>query len=146
MITAYEFDARGVSTGATRQVGDGDGLPLGWTRAAPPALESGQSAVFDGRSGWRVVTSEPPWPPEPVPGSVTRRQGKQQLVVAGLLGQVQAAIDAIGDDTERQLVQVYYDDAETWERDHPQLLSLASALGLADGQVDDLFRQAADRQ
>jgi|SRR5690554_5420881 len=88
------------------------------------------------------------WPepePEPIPQRVTRRQAKQQLAVDGLLSQVQPAIDAIEDDTERLLVQIYWDDAADFERQNPELIMLGGALGLDDEAVDEMFRQASKR-
>lgn len=79
-----------------------------------------------------------------IPRSVTRRQAKQQLAIAGLLTQVQPTIDAITDATERAMVQIYWDDAQEFERNHQQLISLATALGLSDTQLDDLFKKAKD--
>lgn len=78
-----------------------------------------------------------------VPQTVTRRQGRQALLLAGLLDQVQPAIDAIEDATERGMAQIYWDDAQSFERQNATLLALASALGLHDSEVDDLFSQAA---
>lgn len=80
-----------------------------------------------------------------IPDSVTRRQAKQQLVLAGLLDQVQPAIDAIEDDTERTLMQIYWDDSAFFEREHPQLVALGHGLGLSDVEMDDLFIAAAER-
>lgn len=74
---------------------------------------------------------------------ITKRQGKQQLVIAGLDEQVGMAIDGITDPTERKLTRIWYEDATEWERENAQLLSLANALGLTDAQVDDLFIQAS---
>ncbi len=74
---------------------------------------------------------------------VTRRQAKQQLVIAGLLDQVQPTIDAITDATERQMVQIYWDDAQVFERSNAELIMLAGALGLDDTQLDELFKAAS---
>ena len=79
----------------------------------------------------------------PVPQTVTRRQAKQQLAIAGMLDSVQPAIDAITDTAQRRLVQIYWDDSQELERNHPMLIALATgALGLTDEQIDDLFRAA----
>ncbi|MGE4532089.1 hypothetical protein [Halomonas sp.] len=95
---------------------------------------------YDAQTG-EFTTPAPP--PPPVPRSVSRRQGKQQLVIAGLDDQVQQAIDGISDATERKLTRIWFDDADTWERDNEQLVSLAQALSLTEQQVDDLFTAAA---
>ena len=77
------------------------------------------------------------------PPSVSRKQARKALLLAGLFEAVQPAIDAIEDPLQRQLVQIDWDDAQTYERDDPTLLSLAAALGMSDEQLDALFVTAA---
>lgn len=79
----------------------------------------------------------------PPPDSISKRQGKQQLVIAGLDTQVEAAIDGITDEIERKLTKIWYNDSDSWDRDNAQLLALATALGLTETQVDDLFKAAS---
>ena len=78
-----------------------------------------------------------------VPASVTRRQAKQALLLNGLLANVQPAIDAIPDATQRAMIQIEWDDSQVFERDRPALIALGSALGLTSVQLDDLFIGAA---
>jgi hypothetical protein len=79
-----------------------------------------------------------------VPPSVSARQIRLWLVRHGVsLAQVDAAIDAIHDQQQRQEVRVEWDYAPYVERSHPFLVPLAAALGLDEAQVDDAFRQAA---
>jgi hypothetical protein len=78
-----------------------------------------------------------------VPAKVTRRQARQALLLAGLLGNVQPAIDAIEDTTLRQLAQIEWDDSQEFERHRPLLIQLAGALGLDGEALDGLFIQAA---
>ena len=78
-----------------------------------------------------------------VPASVTRRQAKQALLLNGLLANVQPAIDAIPDATQRAMIQIEWDDSQVFERDRPALIALGSALGLSAAQLDALFIQAA---
>ena len=78
-----------------------------------------------------------------VPASVTRRQAKQALLLNGLLANVQPAIDAIPDATQRAMIQIEWDDSQVFERDRPALIALGSALGLTSVQLDDLFIEAA---
>lgn len=82
-------------------------------------------------------------PAPSVPAEVTRRQAKQALLLAGLLGSVQGAIDAIPDATQRSLAQIEWDDSQVFERDRPLLITLATALGLTSEQLDALFITAA---
>lgn len=77
--------------------------------------------------------------PIPVPGFLTKKQAKQALILAGLFANVQAAIDSIPNETQRLMVQVSWDDSATFERNDPTLLMLASALGLTDEALNQLF-------
>lgn len=78
-----------------------------------------------------------------VPQSVTRRQARQALLLAGLLDNVQPALDAIPDATQRRLMQIEWDDSQEFHRNRPALLALAGALGLNSSQIDQLFITAA---
>lgn len=80
---------------------------------------------------------------QPVPQAVTRRQAKQALLLAGLLADIQPAIDAIPDATQRALIQIEWDDSQVFERDRPALIALAGALGLDGNDLDGLFRTAS---
>lgn len=78
--------------------------------------------------------------PTPVPQKVTRRQGRQALLLAGKLDQVPLAIAAIEDETERRLAQIEWEDAQEYERQRPLVVLMGAALGL---DLDALFIQAA---
>ena len=82
-------------------------------------------------------------PPPPVPHSVTRRQARQALLLAGLLSQVQPAIDAIPNPTMRALTEIEWNDSLHFERDRPALIGLATALGMTSAQLDQLFITAS---
>lgn len=92
---------------------------------------------------WQIVALTPEEAAAMVPASVTRRQAKQALLLAGLLGQVQPAIDAIADPTQRALIQIEWDDSQVFERDRPALIALGTALGLDSLALDALFIQAS---
>ena len=78
-----------------------------------------------------------------VPQSVTRRQARQALLLAGLLDNVQPAIDSIADPVQRSMAQIEWDDSQQFERKRPLLIALAAALGLGEEALDNLFIQAA---
>lgn len=78
-----------------------------------------------------------------IPQSVTRRQARQALLLAGLLSSVQAAIDGIADPIQRGLAQIEWDDSQAFERERPLLIALATALGLDSAELDQLFMTAA---
>ncbi len=80
----------------------------------------------------------------PVPESVSARQIRLWLVRHSIsLAQVDAAIDAIPDQLQRDSVRVEWDYAPYVERVHPMLIPLAAALGLTEGQVDQAFVESA---
>lgn len=78
-----------------------------------------------------------------VPASITKRQGRQQMILMGIIDQVQTAIDAIPDPTQKALVQSFWDDSAKYERNHPQMIQLAEIIGLTSEQLDQAFIEAA---
>lgn len=70
--------------------------------------------------------------------SCTPFQGRVALSNAGMLAQAQMAVDAADEKTK-----LAWEYATSWDRMSPMILSLSSALGLSETQVDDLFKQAA---
>ena len=79
----------------------------------------------------------------PIPQEVTRRQARQALLLSGLLGSVQAAIDGIADPIQRGLAKIEWDDSQAFERNRPLLIALATALGLDSAELDQLFITAS---
>ncbi len=89
---------------------------------------------------WLAAGNAPnPAPPSAVQKSVTRLQGRLALNAAGLLTKVETAVAAADVPT-----QIWYADAQNWDRNDPILAQLAAALGLTSDQVDALFVQAAE--
>lgn len=80
----------------------------------------------------------------PVPASVTRRQARQALLLAGLLDLVEPAIAAIPDATQRRLAEIEWQDSQVFERDRPILIQLATQIGLDSTDLDELFRTAVE--
>ena len=79
-----------------------------------------------------------------VPASVSARQIRLWLLRQGIsLAAVDAAINAIPGQLERDSVRVEWDYAPYVERTHPMLVPLAAALGLSEEQVDQAFIEAA---
>jgi len=79
-----------------------------------------------------------------VPTSVSARQIRLWLLRQGIsLASVDAAIDGIPDQLQRDSVRVEWDYAPYVERSHPMLVPLAAALGLTEAQVDQAFVEAA---
>lgn len=82
-------------------------------------------------------------PPVPVITSVTMRQARLALLGAGLLDDVDAAIAAITDPTQRKAAEIEWEYAQTVDRDSSFTQQLAAGLGLTAEQLDVLFTQAA---
>jgi hypothetical protein len=89
-------------------------------------------------------TPEPADPPPPasVPTVATMRQARLALLNIGKLDDVEAAIAAIPDATQRRAAQIEWEFAATVERNSALLASLASTIGLTETDLDDLFTQA----
>jgi hypothetical protein len=87
--------------------------------------------------------SKPPAPAPIVPTAVSARQAKRALLEAGLLDDVQLAIDSITDDLERRRVQIDWVESTEFRRDWPALAMLAAAMQLDEGTLDALFIEAA---
>ena len=137
--TYYIYDDQFYFTGESHTISEYETWPVKSCFTAPPELSEGEYARWNG-SEWIIDTEGPK---EPVPSSVTKRQGRQQMILMGVIGQIQPAIDAIQDATERALVQSFWEDSIEYERYHPQMISLANQLGFTDDQLDDAFRAAS---
>lgn len=70
---------------------------------------------------------------------ITPGQGRLQLVAAGLLDAVLAAIPA----DEKDPINIYWEYAVIWERNSPYVLALASVIGLNEDQLDNFFIAAS---
>ena len=78
-----------------------------------------------------------------VPQSVTPRQARLALLQAGLLDEIEAALEAIEDVDTRRVAQIEWQTAQQIERDWPLLVQVAAAAGLTPERIDELFVVAA---
>lgn len=83
-----------------------------------------------------------PGTPSGIPQAVTMRQARIALHAAGALAGVQAAITAM-EEPARTVAQITWDHSTEVQRNNGLVSQLASALGLTESQVDDLFIAAA---
>lgn len=81
-------------------------------------------------------------PPPVVPASVTMRQARLALLSVGKLAQVNAAIEAIPDATQRAAAEIEWEYAQTVDRDSPFVQMLGTALAL---DLDAMFTLAAQQ-
>lgn len=117
-------------------------IPAGATSVEPPQIEEGQRLRWDGEF-WQIENPQGPIDPEiKVPYSVTMRQARLALHAAGLLTQVDAAINAL-EDPPRTEARIEWDFSSTVERNKPFVSMIGQALGLSDEEMDNLFIQAA---
>lgn len=72
-----------------------------------------------------------------VPTKISRLQAKLQLLEIGLLDEVE---DLVAQDRK---VQLYWKEADNFYRTDSILLSMATAIGLTDEQLDKLFIEAS---
>ena len=70
-----------------------------------------------------------------VPQQVSPRQIRQALTRAGLRDAVEYAVSVIDQD-----VKDWWEYSTVFERQNPQVIGMAAALGVSDSQVDDLWR------
>ena len=137
----YNFDDFGYYTGILKEIHDLAAIPKNWTKVSPPDIPEGKFAKYADRR-WRLLSEK--IYPKKVPLTITKRQAKQQLLLAGLLDDVELGITNITNETEKRLAQIYWEDSQEFERNHPMLISLGnSILGLTEQQLDDLFIEAS---
>lgn len=91
-----------------------------------------------------IIKIDPTLVPAPVPHEISRAQGKVVLIRAGLWPQVLAFIAAIADPTQRAIAEVAVHETAVWQRNSPFLNQAATALGITQEQMDQLFSQASE--
>lgn len=95
---------------------------------------------------WVADPAPPPTPPA-APQIISRMQAQLELHATAsptnagktLLDDVNTALAASTDPT----LEIYWNTATDFHRDHPKLTALATSMGLTSAQVDDLFITAA---
>lgn len=86
---------------------------------------------------WAVTYEKPPLKP------LTRRQFRLALVMNGFaLVDIEALINQIEDDMQRQIIQIEWQDATVFERNNSSLFAMAALMGLSSAQIDELWSQA----
>ena len=105
----------------------------GWV----PAGDSNIGDLWDGEN----FTPAPPAPPV-VPASVTMRQARLALLGAGLLDDVDAAINSLPI-PQKEAARIEWEYSQEVQRHNGFVSVLAPMLGLTDAQTDALFIGAA---
>lgn len=108
-------------------------------------VEEGQPVQIDGvwTQVWNVRSLTPDELKSRVPESISRRQAKQLLIQLGQIESIQNIIDAVEDPIEKQLLQSWWDDSQTFERHHPTVIEMSSLLGWTEDELDNMFIEAS---
>ena len=86
---------------------------------------------------WAVTYEKPPLKP------LARRQFRLAFVMNGFaLADIEALINQIEDDMQRQIIQIEWQDATVFERNNSSLFAMAALMGLSSAQIDELWSQA----
>ena len=105
----------------------------------------GGKYTYDGAWTLSPQWVEPPPPapePVPVPSAVSMRQARLALLQAGKLADVDAAVAALPSPA-KEAAQVEWEYATEVRRDSALMQQLATAIGLTEVDLDNLFVQAA---
>lgn len=145
-LTDLKFRFPNVSFPATINDSDAAMFKCYPVQPTTPPVQSGKVAkrtqpeLVDGmwQERWTLVDA----PPAPVPQSVEMAQARLALLYAGLLPQVDVAIDSIPDATQREAARVQWEYRTEVRRNSELVIELGTRLGLTDEQIDDLFRSA----
>lgn len=132
----YSASAGGFFDSAIHKSIPDDAVSITNERRSELLAGQAQGKVIAPGDGGGPVLQDPP-PPNP-PRAVTMRQARLALLAAGLLDDVNDAIQSAG--TEEQIEWEY---AQTVERDSALVQAMSGALSLSDERLNELFEQAA---
>ncbi len=103
-------------------------------------LTTGESETRD-LTPEEIAALPPPAPPR-IPQVVTMRQARLALLGAGLLAQVDTAIDGLAS-PQKEAARIEWEYSQEVHRDRPFVTLLGAAMGLSNEQLDALFTTAA---
>lgn len=79
----------------------------------------------------------------PIP-NISLRQCRELLIRKGRFQEVTSIINSIEDETERLVVENYFNNSQEFERNHHMLGLITTALGMSEIEVDDFFLEASE--
>lgn len=100
-------------------------------------IEAPESVICGWRWNGEVFAPPPPAPPA-IPSTVTMRQARLALLGAGLLDDVEAAINGLPS-PQKEAARISWEYSQEVQRHNGIVSMLAPALGLTDAQTDALF-------
>ena len=131
MMRYAEIDESGIVIRVA--VADDDPLP-GWIE--DPDSRAVEGGVWDGAQFW------PPVPTPVVPSSVTMRQARLTLLGAGLLDDIDVAINSLPS-PQKEAARIEWEYSQEVQRHNGFVSVLVPILGLTEAQTDALFITAA---
>lgn len=84
-------------------------------------------------------------PPQTIPLTISTAQGHLALIEYGKYQDAVDFIEAIPDPTQKLIAEVNFYRRNDWQRDNETLLVLASALGISDAELDQMFIYGSTR-
>ena len=141
MIKTYHYDDSRIYIGYMQVENAGDAnMGAGYTEAAPGDEQAlGRYALAEDGVTWLAL----PAAAAPVPARVSMRQARLALLAVGLLDNVDTAIAAIPDATQRRAAQIEWEYAQTVDLKSTFTQQMAAGLALTDEQLSALFIEAA---
>ena len=138
MQTIIELNGALVWTGAAQEIEADAGVPDHWMPVETlPTLAAGEYLIATGGGHYEVRSGTPP---APRVDKVTRRQFLHGMTRLGLRAPVTAWRTALdpADSADLDLID-WYEESQFFERQNPELLAVAAALGLSEAQIDEAF-------
>lgn len=121
-----------------------DGLVAAWGKANNPKAAEWSKLPARPADDAQWIGGEWITPAPAIPESVSPRQLRLWMLKNGIsAAQVDAALDAIPDDAEREAAKIEWEFSPWYERRHPMLQFIAAGLGLSAERLDDAFREAS---
>lgn len=78
-----------------------------------------------------------------VPQEISLRQARELMILRGMMGAVTNAIDSMEDETQKMVIQNYWEYSSVFERSNPKLIGFAGVLGMTDADIDSFFIEAS---
>lgn len=118
----------------------------GWIpfSAHPDDVEELGRDLYEFAANSGLPIADAPEPPTPPLTHLTRRQLRLGLLANGITTEdVEGAIAAIPDAMDRAVAEIEWADALIYERDHPLIEQVGTALGLTPEQIDTMWLGAS---